>query len=138
MSLPLANGTEPDLVLRFLQEVEERAEEVLADKQQIVDLDIKRNQNREALRALQRDLGSSEKVMVCFGDMFIKFPKTKTTEMIQKDQQRLDEEIGKLRNQLKVKVNKLYEAQGKPELKGFNLNAMSKEEMKALNRFLQG
>lgn len=138
MSLPLANGTEPDLVLRFLQEVEERAEEVLADKQQIVDLDIKRNQNREALRALQRDLGSSEKVMVCFGDMFIKFPKTKTTEMIQKDQQRLDEEISKLRNQLKVKVNKLYEAQGKPELKGFNLNAMSKEEMKALNRFLQG
>lgn len=138
MSLPLANGTEPDLVLRFLQEVEERAEEVLADKQQIVDLDIKRNQNREALRALQRDLGSSDKVMVCFGDMFIKFPKTKTTEMIQKDQQRLDEEIGKLRNQLKVKVNKLYEAQGKPELKGFNLNAMSKEEMKALNRFLQG
>ncbi|XP_069099475.1 p53 and DNA damage-regulated protein 1 isoform X2 [Pleurodeles waltl] len=104
-------GGEPELVLRFLQEVEERAEEVLADKQQIVDLDIKRNQNREALRALQRDLGSPEKVMVCFGNMFIKFPKTKTTEMIKK---------------------------GKPELKGFNLNAMSKEEMKALNAFLQG
>ncbi|XP_078507895.1 p53 and DNA damage-regulated protein 1 [Lissotriton helveticus] len=136
--MALAQGREPDLVLRFLQEVEERAEEVLADKQQIVDLDIKRNQNREALRALQRDLGSSEKVMVCFGDMFIKFPKTKTTEMIQKDQQRLDEEINKLRSELKVKVNKLYEAQGKPELKGFSLNAMSKEEMKALNKFLQG
>ncbi|KAJ1122965.1 hypothetical protein NDU88_001438 [Pleurodeles waltl] len=131
-------GGEPELVLRFLQEVEERAEEVLADKQQIVDLDIKRNQNREALRALQRDLGSPEKVMVCFGNMFIKFPKTKTTEMIKKDQQQLDEEINKLRKQLKVKVNNLYEAQGKPELKGFNLNAMSKEEMKALNAFLQG
>ncbi|KAJ1119360.1 hypothetical protein NDU88_007546 [Pleurodeles waltl] len=56
------NGGEPELVLRFLQEVEEQAEEVLADKQQIVDLDIKRNQNREALRDLQRELGSSEHV----------------------------------------------------------------------------
>ncbi|XP_069507108.1 p53 and DNA damage-regulated protein 1 [Ambystoma mexicanum] len=133
----MAGGREPDMVLRFLQEVEERAEEVLADKQQIVDLDIKRNQNREALRALQQDPVQSDKVMVCFGNMFIKFPQSQTTDMIKKDQKQLDEEISKLRKQLKVKVNSLYEAQGKPQLKGFSLNALSKEEMKAINKVLQ-
>ncbi|XP_073861099.1 p53 and DNA damage-regulated protein 1 isoform X4 [Macaca fascicularis] len=78
---------EAERVLRYLVEVEELAEEVLADKRQIVDLDTKRNQNREGLRALQKDLSLS-------------------------DQDHLDKEIEKLRKQLKVKVNRLFEAQG--------------------------
>ena len=39
-------------VLEHLREIEEAAEEVLSDKQEIVDLDRKRCQNREAIRAL--------------------------------------------------------------------------------------
>ena len=35
-----------------LREIEEAAEEVLSDKQEIVDLDRKRCQNREAIRAM--------------------------------------------------------------------------------------
>lgn len=54
------------------------------------------------------------------------------------DQEELDEEINSLRKELRVKVNRLYEAQGKPELKGFNLNPMSAEEMKLINRILEG
>ncbi|XP_063515191.1 p53 and DNA damage-regulated protein 1 isoform X3 [Pongo pygmaeus] len=125
---------EAERVLRYLVEVEELAEEVLADKRQvrgpsavlgpggrrrrkargvaIVDLDTKRNQNREGLRALQKDLSLSEDVMVCFGNMFIKMPHPETKEMIEKDQDHLDKEIEKLRKQLKVKVNRLFEAQG--------------------------
>ncbi|EOA92656.1 p53 and DNA damage-regulated protein 1 [Anas platyrhynchos] len=54
------------------------------------------------------------------------------------DQEHLDEEINKLRKELRVKVNRLYEAQGKAELKGFNLNPMTAEEMKLINRILEG
>ncbi|XP_059115668.1 p53 and DNA damage-regulated protein 1 isoform X2 [Peromyscus eremicus] len=104
----------------------------------IVDLDTKRNQNREGLRALQKDLSISEDVMVCFGNMFIKMPHPKTKEMIQKDQEHLDKEIERLRNQLKVKVNRLFEAQGKPELKGFNLKPLNQDELKALKVILKG
>ncbi|XP_064247161.1 p53 and DNA damage-regulated protein 1 isoform X2 [Passer domesticus] len=104
---------DPAFVLRYLAEVEELAEDVLAARQQIVDLDVKRNRNREALRALQKD------------------PEPE-------DQEELDEEINKLRKELRLKVNRLYEAQGKPELKGFNLNPMSAEEMKLINRILEG
>ncbi|XP_005384938.2 PREDICTED: p53 and DNA damage-regulated protein 1 isoform X1 [Chinchilla lanigera] len=128
---------EAERVLRYLVEVEELAEEVLADKRQIVDLDIKRNKNREGLRALQRDLSLSEDVMVCFGTMFIKMPHSRVKDMIEKDQDHLDKKIEELRKQLKVKVSRLFEAQGNPELKGFNLNPLSQDELKALKVILK-
>ena len=41
-------------VLVHLRELEEAAENVLAEKQEIIDLDRKRNSNREALSALDK------------------------------------------------------------------------------------
>ncbi|KAM4613297.1 p53 and DNA damage-regulated protein 1 [Polymixia lowei] len=124
-------------VLKYLTEVEEAAEDVLTNKQQIVDLDSKRNRNREALNALRNDVADSAKVKVCLGNMFIKFPKSKTTEMIQKDQEQLDKEINDLRKGLKAKVNRLNEIQGKPELRGYNLSPLSGDEIKAINSLLK-
>ncbi|XP_056130675.1 p53 and DNA damage-regulated protein 1 [Lampris incognitus] len=124
-------------VLEYLTEVEEAAEEVLTTKQQIVDLDVKRNRNREAINALKNDMSESDKVKVCFGNMFIKFPKSKTKEMIQKDQEQLDKEINDLRKGLKAKVNHLNETQGKPELRGYNLSPLSADETRAINSLLK-
>ncbi|XP_070759088.1 p53 and DNA damage-regulated protein 1 [Enoplosus armatus] len=124
-------------VLDYLTEVEEAAEDVLTAKQQIVELDTKRNGNREALNALKQEMLDIEKVKVCFGNMFIKFPKLKTREMIQKDQEQLDKEINDLRKGLKAKVNRLNEMQGKPELRGYNLSPLSTDEIKAINSLLK-
>ena len=41
-------------ILIYLRELEQAAENVLADKQEIVDLDRRRNSNREALAALHK------------------------------------------------------------------------------------
>uniref|UniRef100_A0A3Q2QXQ8 p53 and DNA damage-regulated protein 1 n=1 Tax=Fundulus heteroclitus TaxID=8078 RepID=A0A3Q2QXQ8_FUNHE len=123
-------------VLQYLTEVEEAAEDVLTTKQQIVDLDMKRNRNREALSALKHEMSDSEKVKVCFGNMFIKFPTSKTREMIQKDLEQLDKEISDLRRGLKAKVNRLNEMQGKPELTGYNLSPLSADEIRAINSLL--
>ncbi|XP_023143808.1 p53 and DNA damage-regulated protein 1 [Amphiprion ocellaris] len=128
---------ESQRVLEYLTEVEEAAEDVLTNKQQIVDLDTKRNRNREALNALKHEMSDSEKVKVCFGSMFIKFPKSKTKEMIQKDQEQLDKEINDLRQGLKAKVNRLNEMQGKPELRGYNLSPLSTDEVRAINSLLK-
>ncbi|XP_053171076.1 p53 and DNA damage-regulated protein 1 [Scomber japonicus] len=128
---------ESQRVLDYLSEVEEAAEDVLTSKQQIVDLDSKRNRNREALNALKNELSDSEKVKVCFGNMFIKFPKSKTREMIQRDQEQLDKEINDLRKGLKAKVNRLNEMQGKPELRGYSLSPLSTDEVKAINGLLK-
>ncbi|XP_039972251.1 p53 and DNA damage-regulated protein 1 [Xiphias gladius] len=124
-------------VLEYLTEVEEGAEDVLTTKQQIVDLDKKRNRNREALNVLKTEMPDSEKVKVCFGNMFIKFPKSKTREMIQKDQEQLEKEINNLRKELKAKVSRLNEMQGMPELRGYNLSPLSTDEIKAMNNLLK-
>lgn len=123
--------------LEYLTEVEEAAEDVLTTKQQIVDLDSKRHRNREALSALRNELSQSEKVKVCFGNIFIKFPSNKTREMIQRDQEQLDKEINNLRKELKVKVNQLNDIQGKPELRGYSLTSLSPDELKAINSLLK-
>ncbi|XP_061584707.1 p53 and DNA damage-regulated protein 1 [Cololabis saira] len=128
---------ESQRVLEFLTSIEEAAEDVLSSKQQIVDLDSKRNRNREALSALKHEMSDSEKVKVCFGNMFIKFPKSKTSEMIQRDQEQLDKEINDLRKGLKAKVNRLNEMQGKPELRGYNLSPLSSDEIRAINSLLK-
>ncbi|NXS55320.1 PDRG1 protein, partial [Brachypteracias leptosomus] len=65
-------------------------------------------------------------------------PPALTSVPLVSDQEQLDEEINNLRKELRVKVNRLYEAQGKAELKGFNLNPMTAEEMKLINRILEG
>ncbi|KAM6928394.1 p53 and DNA damage-regulated protein 1 [Xenentodon cancila] len=128
---------ESQRVLEFLTEIEEAAEDVFSSRQQIVDLDTKRNRNREALNALKHEMSDSEKVKVCFGNMFITFPKSQTREMIQKDQEQLDKEINDLRKGLKAKVNRLNDMQGKPELRGYNLSPLSSDEIKAINSLLK-
>uniref|UniRef100_A0ABM5G502 p53 and DNA damage-regulated protein 1 n=1 Tax=Pogona vitticeps TaxID=103695 RepID=A0ABM5G502_9SAUR len=136
--MAVMGGRDPDFVLRYLAEVEALAEEVMAGRQQIVDLDHKRNQNREALRALSKEADSLDPVMVCLGNMFAQLPKKTTKDMLQKDLELLDEEIAKLRKELKVKVNRLLEAQGKPELKGFDLKPLNTEEMWFMRKVVDG
>ncbi|XP_051966952.1 p53 and DNA damage-regulated protein 1 [Xyrauchen texanus] len=123
-------------ILEHLTEVEVAAEDILTDKQQIVDLDLRRNRNREALNAL-RNNSTNGNVKVCFGNMFIKFPQENTRSMILKDQEQLDKEINDLRKRLKAKVNRLNEIQGKPELRGYNLAPLSDDEIKAINSVLK-
>ncbi|XP_056324178.1 p53 and DNA damage-regulated protein 1 [Danio aesculapii] len=123
-------------IVEHLTEVEVAAEDILTDKQQIVDLDVRRNRNREALSAL-RNSSPNDNVKVCFGNMFIKFPQERTRSMILKDQEQLDKEITDLRKRLKAKVNRLNELQGKPELRGYNLAPLSGDEIKAINSLLK-
>jgi hypothetical protein len=52
------------------------------------------------------------------------------------DQNSYDSEINKLHTGLKAKVNKLYDAEQKPELKGFNLSALSKEDKELIDELI--
>ncbi|KTG31411.1 hypothetical protein cypCar_00027153 [Cyprinus carpio] len=103
-------------ILEYLTEVEVAAEDILSDKQQIVDLDSRRNRNREALGAL-RNHSSNGKYRYY--------------------QEQLDKEISDLRKQLKAKVNRLNDLQGKPELRGYNLSPLSNDEIKAISTLLK-
>lgn len=126
-------GQDEDLgrLTQHLVEIELVAEDILADRQQIIDLDRKRQKTREAVRVVSKDK-KSKKQWVCFGNMFIKFPSENTKKMLEQDFNQLDNEIGDLRRNLKPKVNKLRDLEMKEDLKGFNLNPLSKEELQTI------
>ena len=75
-------------MLIYLREVEEIAEDILTDKQEIVDLDRKRNSNREALSALDKQAkkswkGDQTKTWVTMNNCFIQLPNASASSMIQ-------------------------------------------------------
>lgn len=73
-----------------------------------------------------------EPAWLCCGNLFIKFTQQQANYLLEKDQKSYDEQIGKLHKGLKSKVNKLYEAENKPELKGYDLIPLSKEDKQSL------
>uniref|UniRef100_T1JF41 Uncharacterized protein n=1 Tax=Strigamia maritima TaxID=126957 RepID=T1JF41_STRMM len=131
----------PGLVMRYLTEIEEMAEEILTDKQHIVAMDYKRNKNREAIRCLiteMKEEKSRGKHWIFFGSTFIQMSNDKSIQLLEKDQAELNKEIDSLRNGLKHKVDKLRDMEGKPQLKGFHLEPLSKLEMSAINQVIYG
>ena len=68
------------------------------------------------------------------GNSFFRVPNRKAIDLLKSDQKELDVSINQLRSDLKVKVNRLREKEGKEELKGFNLQALSREEVSAIHQ----
>ena len=124
--------------LSLLTEIEKNAEDILSKKQEIVDLDRKRNSNREAIRSLEKEAkshykGDDSKCWLAMGNSFFRLPNKNAVNMLKKDQQQLDVSVNKLRSELKDDVNALREKEGKEELKGFGLKSLSSEELSAVN-----
>lgn len=120
----------------LLAKVELTADDIIDTKQQIVNLDAKRHKTREALNRLRdiraKDSSSAKKYWVCVGDMFVRLNYSDTKNIISDDHCHIDSGVEKLRNELPEKVNKLRELEGKPEITGFNLKPLNKEEILAL------
>ena len=134
-------STQSDL-LTALAEIELAAEEVLASKQEIIDLDRKRNSNREAIRALEKEAkshyGEESKSWLAMGNSFFRLPNRSAVDMLKTNQKKLDISVNRLRSDLKDKVNSLRDNKGKEELKGFGLVALSQDEFSAINKVISG
>ncbi|KAF1805818.1 hypothetical protein V8B55DRAFT_1433989 [Mucor lusitanicus] len=77
MSNTIASQIEQTLAAK-----EHLAEEILINKQAVIDFDRKRNSNREALSSLKKT--KDKKTWTFFGDMFIKLPTENTKALIEK------------------------------------------------------
>ena len=119
----MLQGQVAELTLKTISEIEELAEEILTDRAQIIDYDKKRNGNREAINAIKDN--SSKKQWFCVGNLFIKIPEEQAKQLLVEDQQKIEAEMNKLRNNLKPKVKKLHELEGLQEVKGFDLKGMN-------------
>ncbi|KAI8820175.1 uncharacterized protein EV422DRAFT_620570 [Fimicolochytrium jonesii] len=130
--------------LTFLQkqaEVERLAEDILIKKQLVVDLDRRRNDNRMALRSIQKTSSSQpdKKTYFFAGGLFMKLPASSVSTLLTEDQTNIDGEIGRLRESMKEKASQLdvLERGGEGEegrMKGFGLKGMGKDELRNIAR----
>ncbi|XP_073943981.1 pdrg1 prefoldin-like subunit [Choristoneura fumiferana] len=118
-------------VFKYLVSVEKLAEEILADRHEIIILDKRRNQNREALRELTKPL--SNKCWLTVGPILIKHDKEVAKKLLEDDQKQLNIDINKLRSDLKVKVNNLRDLEMQPTVPGMMLVPMSQKETLAMS-----
>ena len=59
-----------------------------------------------------------------------------TEILLLSDFNQLDEEISTIRTNLKPKVNKLRDLEHREDIKGFDLNPLSKEELNTIDSFI--
>ncbi|KAM3966849.1 pdrg1 prefoldin-like subunit [Aphomia sociella] len=119
-------------VLKYLVSVEKLAEEILCDRREIVMLDKRRNDNREALRNLKKS--AQQKCWLTVGSVLIKHNAEATTSLLENDQKQLDIDINKLRCDLKVKVNNLRDLEMQPPVPGLMLVPLSQKETEGFSR----
>ncbi|XP_066587670.1 p53 and DNA damage-regulated protein 1, partial [Prorops nasuta] len=121
-------------MLKHLEQVESKANEILTDRQEIVALDKKRNDDRMGMRALQKS--KSDKSWITIGPLLIKMPSKKAEELLVKDQKECDIEINKIQSNLKLKVNELRDLELINPVPGLMLQPMSHKEMFAIKKNL--
>ncbi|XP_015751668.1 PREDICTED: p53 and DNA damage-regulated protein 1-like [Acropora digitifera] len=119
--------------LQKFTELEELAEEIIEDKHQGSCVRTTNNwqvtcSEMMVVKWRQPTLKWSSKSWVCIGNIFVKLPNSHVQEMLQQDHKSLDVEISKLRSDLKPKVSKLHELEGLPEVKGFDLTALTQDD----------
>ncbi|RHZ75746.1 hypothetical protein Glove_209g161 [Diversispora epigaea] len=110
---------------------EQIAEDILTNRQLIVDYDRTRNTNREALNRIRKELNNEKKVWVNIGNFFIKMDKDNVKTYIEKDQQNLEKEISNLRESVKRKIIELekLETGENKKMKGFDLKGITSEDL---------
>lgn len=125
---------EQQKVLEHLQQVEEKAGEILTDRQEVIALDKRRNDDRVGMRALQKE--TCKKIWITVGPLLMKLPSKTAEELLVKDQQECDIEINKIRSELKVKVNQLRDLEFNAPVPGLLLQPMSHKEMTTMKQVL--
>ncbi|KAG4077182.1 hypothetical protein HA402_016169 [Bradysia odoriphaga] len=122
--------------INILIETERLADKILQNKHEIVALDKRRQDTREAIR----ELGKCEekKAWITVGSMLIEMKKEVALELLQTDQNVIHQEINKLRSDQKVLLGQHRDLEFADPLKGFDLNPLSRDEIGVLRTNLPG
>lgn len=140
-------------VFEIIFKNEKVCDQILANKQELVNWDKKRQGNREALRELRKS--EDKKVWITVGSMLIQMERPKAIEVITKgilenhltkfdknvrillEQQEIEKEVSKLRDDqlILVKEHKNLEMDEMPS--GFDLKPMNRKEMNVFKNELK-
>ncbi|CAF4731628.1 unnamed protein product, partial [Rotaria magnacalcarata] len=128
---------DPDFVLKYLEEIESLAESVLAERREIIELNKRRDKLREASRAMQKQPKNIKTNWMCLNNNFLALPTKDCKRLIDRDFDQMNIEINQAEKKLKENIKKLYDAEKKPEICGFNLKSLSREERQEFDQLLE-
>ncbi|XP_037823776.1 p53 and DNA damage-regulated protein 1 [Lucilia sericata] len=119
--------------MEILKSTEEVADQVLVNKQELINLDRRRQQNREAIRELEKNPEQQEKkVWTTIGSMLVKLDRQKALELLKKDQTQIEREIKILQSDQKILVNKHRDLEHFSPYSGTNIKPLDRKEFSAL------
>uniref|UniRef100_A0A1A9WMW3 Uncharacterized protein n=1 Tax=Glossina brevipalpis TaxID=37001 RepID=A0A1A9WMW3_9MUSC len=123
-----------DKCLEIIKSTEETADKILMNKQELIALDKRRQQNREAIRELQKNHEDKEekKVWITVGSMLLKMPREKALNLLKNDQVEIEREINILQSDQKILVNKHRDLEHFSSYSGTNIKPLERKELNAL------
>eukprot|EP00045_Choanoeca_perplexa_P004730 m.40163 g.40163 ORF g.40163 m.40163 type:complete len:131 (+) comp12730_c0_seq2:2-394(+) len=128
----MAQASDAHRTLRDISRVEKLAQDVLQLKHQSQELERRRNQDRQAVRQLQRDSEKSDKrVWTSVGPLLIKLPQKEVVRQLQAGLDELDKQKVATRDEMKTKLAQLQEEQGGSMPAGFDLQGVSQGDIYA-------
>ncbi|KAI8070979.1 hypothetical protein BC940DRAFT_294906 [Gongronella butleri] len=98
-----------DKIEKIFAEKERLVEEVLLNRQAMIDFEDKKSSNREGLAALSSGMKQESKAWLCIGDMFMRLPKDDARSTIEKEQVALDGKIDKARKAVQQNTRQLQQ-----------------------------
>ncbi|KAH8233108.1 hypothetical protein KR026_004503 [Drosophila bipectinata] len=122
--------TELDKSIEVITKTEELADKILANKHELMVMDKRRQETREALRLMEKS--QEEKVWITIGSMLVKMQKEKALELLKKDQQQVEQQISMIYSDQKVLVNKHRDIEFKSPFSGTHLKPLDRKEFDAL------
>ncbi|GAB0090381.1 uncharacterized protein DMENIID0001_051100 [Sergentomyia squamirostris] len=122
--------TDTEKTIEILESTERVADKILMNKQAMVDLDKKRQDNREALRELKKS--SDKKHWISVGCLLVEMTLDKAEELLQKDQQVIEDDIERMRHEQRKLVNELRDLEHLSPARGFDIKPLARDELSAL------
>ena len=121
-----------DQLIETLKEFEQIGDIILNDRRKLIDYDMKRQKNREALRAIDKVKDDQTKIWFCHGNSFVRMDSNQVKTKINNDNEVINDKIDKIRCEIKLNLAKLKQIEGKQEVR-FEANPLSYDEVNIYN-----
>ncbi|XP_052867128.1 p53 and DNA damage-regulated protein 1 [Anopheles cruzii] len=139
---PSSGVSDQRKLMAILLETERVADRVLSNRQELVQLDQRRQDTREALRLIEQHFPTESprpgRLWITIGSMLVKQDRQEAIELLRKDQRTTEAEIERLRAEQKVLVSRQRDLEHDRPLRGFDLKPLSRAEISGIRSNLPG
>ncbi|XP_022644104.1 p53 and DNA damage-regulated protein 1-like [Varroa destructor] len=136
-------------IFALIKQMELIAEDILADRQKLIELDRRRQKNREAQRALKQctrtttSINESQsgeaasRTWCVYGSSLVRIGTARAVDFIDKEQEDIEEEIKTVRRKIIHSTEKLAALEGRKGVQDFCLKPLTRVERDAIHKIIE-